>query len=108
MEFILPTFTVATIISLGISLYLVTVGFMQILTGKVYGHSFEKYTTESVEKYARPAGIISFLIGAIIIFAQFIKISALGDSTKLILYGAALILLVLYLVVSLTILKKNK
>ena len=108
MEFILPTFTVSTIISLGLSLYLIVVGFMQIATGKVYGHSFEKYTVESVKKYARPAGILYFLIGTVIILAQFVKISAVGDSFRTICYGVAVALLVVYLIVSLCILKKSK
>lgn len=107
MEFILPTFTVSNIISLGIALYLAVLGFMQTFTGKVYGNRFERYTTESVKKYARPSGILLFLVGAIILFAQCVEFPTSG-SIKLVLYGIALALVLIYLIFSLVVLKKEK
>ena len=108
MEFIIPDFTVSNIISLGLALYLAVTGLAQIFTGKVYGKGFEKYTKESVEKYARPAGILSFLVGAIIVLANFINIPAFGGSSRLIIYGAAFVTVLIYLVISLIVLKKSK
>lgn len=108
MEFIMPNLTASNLISIGIALYLVVLGLAQLFTGKVYGKSFEKYTKESVEKYARPSGILSFLIGAIIILADFINIPAFNDSSRLIFYGIAFATAIIYIIVSITILKKNK
>lgn len=107
MEFVLPTFTTATIVSLGISLYLAIKGLIQLFTGKAIGHNFDRYTAESVKRYARPTGIICFLIGTCVLFAEFVRIPSF-ESLRLTLYGTALGLLVLYLIVALAILKKEK
>ena len=107
MEFVLPTFTTATIVSLGISLYLAIKGLIQLFTGKVIGRNLDRYTAESVKRYARPAGIICFFIGTCVLVAEFIRIPSF-ESLRLTLYGVALALLVLYLIVALTILKKEK
>ena len=106
MEFITPTFNVSTIISLGLSLYLIVTGLIQLFTGKVFG-DYSRYTTESVEKYARPAGLLFFLVGALIVSANFINIPTLGDSTRLTLYGACCVALIIYVIISIIILKKK-
>ena len=110
MQFIVPeTLNFSEIIFTIFGVVIAIQGLMSIITGKLYGKEFQKYTEKSIKKAARPIGVMFFLCGVAFALSYFITYGNLGESTShLITLGVSAVVYILTYVVAYKALLKKK
>lgn len=98
---------VTDVIVIAAAAYLIITGLITLFTGKTVGLKMDGYTKDSIEKFARPCGGITTLLGAsVLVFALGLR-GTLSSTFTFVGLGAIVVFCVIYIFVMKKILVKT-